>query len=89
MNFHLNIKRINLEEYIPFLKENKYKIWGTDVTNGIDIKNASKDEKYAIIMGNEGKGMSANIKELCDKPKNFKRLFNTIEIMEEYIICGS
>ena len=67
MNFHLNIKRINLEEYIPFLKENGYKIWGTDVTNGIDIKNASKDEKYAIIMGNEGKGMSANIKELCDK----------------------
>jgi TrmH family RNA methyltransferase len=67
MNFHLNIKRTNLEEYIPFLKENGYKIWGTDVTNGIDIKNASKDEKYAIIMGNEGKGMSANIKELCDK----------------------
>ena len=67
MNFHLNIKRTNLEEYIQFLKENGYKIWGTDVTNGIDIKNASKDEKYAIIMGNEGKGMSANIKELCDK----------------------
>ena len=67
MNFHLNIKRDNLEEYISFLKENNYKIWGTDVTNGIDVKNASKEEKYAIIMGNEGNGMSENIKELCDK----------------------
>ena len=67
MNFYLNIKRINLVEYIKFLKENGYKILGTDVTNGIDVKSVSKNEKYAIIMGNEGNGMSDKVRELCDK----------------------
>ena len=67
MNFYLNIKRINLVEYIKFLKENGYKILGTDVTNGIDVKSVSKNEKYAIIMGNEGNGMSDKVRQLCDK----------------------
>ncbi len=67
MNFYLNIKRANLVEYIKFLKENGYKILGTDVTNGIDVKSVSKNEKYAIIMGNEGNGMSDKVRQLCDK----------------------
>ena len=67
MNFYLNIKRANLVDYITFLKENGYKILGTDVTNGIDVKSVSKNEKYAIIMGNEGNGMSDKVRELCDQ----------------------
>jgi TrmH family RNA methyltransferase len=67
MNFYLNIKRANLVEYIKFLKENGYKILGTDVTNGIDVKSVSNNEKYAIIMGNEGNGMSDKVRQLCDK----------------------
>ena len=62
MNFYLNIKRTNLVDYINFLKENGYKILGTDVTNGIDVKSVSNNEKYAIIMGNEGSGMSKKSK---------------------------
>ena len=67
MNFYLNIKRVNLVDYILFLKENGYKILGTDVTNGIDVKSVSNNEKYAIIMGNEGNGMSSKVRELCDQ----------------------
>jgi TrmH family RNA methyltransferase len=67
MNFYLNIKRTNLIDYIIFLKENGYKILGTDVTNGIDVKSVSNNEKYAIIMGNEGNGMSSKVRDLCDQ----------------------
>ena len=67
MNFYLNIKRTNLVGYINYLKENGYKILGTDVTNGIDVKSVSKNEKYAIIMGNEGNGMSSKVRDLCDQ----------------------
>lgn len=67
MNFHINIVRRNIEKEIINLKEKKYKIYGTNVRDGIDIKNVEKNDKYAIIMGNEGSGMSKNIEKLCDK----------------------
>ena len=67
MNFHINIVRRNIEKEIINLKEKKYKIYGTNVRDGIDIKNVEKNNKYAIIMGNEGSGMSKNIEKLCDK----------------------
>lgn len=67
MNFHLNIVRNDLEKIISELKENNYIIYGTDVVDGIDVKNVKKSGKYAIIMGNEGNGISSNIKKLVDK----------------------
>lgn len=67
MNFHLNIIRDDLGEIIEDLKDNNYTIYGTDVVNGLDIKDVKKSGKYAIIMGNEGNGISPEIKELVDK----------------------
>ena len=67
MNFHINIIRDNLSKIIPFLKNNNYIIYGTDVVNGIDLKSVKKDEKYAIIMGNEGSGISKDVKSQVDK----------------------
>ncbi len=71
MIFNLNIIRRNLEEIIPVLKNLGYKIVGTDVNEGTDVRNISK-ENVAIVIGNEGSGMSENIKELCDEFINIK-----------------
>lgn len=71
MIFNLNIIRRNLEGIIPVLKNLGYKIVGTDVNEGIDVRNISK-EKVAIIIGNEGNGMSENVKEMCDEFINIK-----------------
>lgn len=65
MIFSLNIIERELISFLSNLKE--YKIYGTDVNNGISLKNIEKVEKSAIIMGNEGNGMSDKIKELCDE----------------------
>lgn len=67
MNFHLNIIRDNILDIIDDLRDNNYTIYGTDVVNGVDIKDVKKDGKYAIIMGNEGNGISPEVKEIVDK----------------------
>lgn len=65
MIFNVNIIKGDLAAIIPLLKEKKYKVIGTDVKNGVDIKDV-KCKNYAIIIGNEGAGMSLEAKELCD-----------------------
>ncbi len=67
MNYNINIIRRNLKQFIVDIKNDGYKILGTDVEKGINIKNVSYYLKYAIIMGNEGKGVSKDIKKLCDE----------------------
>ena len=66
MLFNINIITRDL---IPFIKsiKNEYKIYGTNVVNGKELKSIEKIEKYAIIMGNEGKGLKEEIQDLCDE----------------------
>ena len=65
MIFHINLIRDNLHKMIPYLKEKKYYIIGTDVNSGLEVKDFKK-YKCAYVIGNEGKGISLDIKELCD-----------------------
>ena len=67
MIFNINIIRDDISNTIKLLKDNGYIIYGTNVTNGIDIKDVKNDEKYAIIMGNEGNGISPEVSSLVDK----------------------
>lgn len=67
MIFHLNIIIRDLEIIIKDLKKENYLILGTNVNNGINIKDIKVPSKYALIIGNEGKGMSSEISNLCDK----------------------
>ena len=67
MIFHINIIRRNIHKIIPELKSNGYKIVGTKVTNGHDVKEASIYSHFALIIGNEGHGISKDIDELCDE----------------------
>ncbi len=71
MIFNLNIIRRNLKEVIPVLKRQGYKIVGTLVNAGDDLKNIDK-ENVCIIIGNEGNGMSLDIRDMCDNFTNIK-----------------
>lgn len=66
MIFHINIIVRELTTFINKLKEDNYIIYGTDVNNGVNVKDIKKEDKYALIIGNEGQGINNNIKELCD-----------------------
>lgn len=67
MIFHVDCLRKNLESFIDELKTNNYLVIGTNVVNGINISELSYPEKFAIIIGNEGQGISANILNKLDK----------------------
>lgn len=44
-----------------------YKILGTNVNYGKSLKSIERLEKFVIIMGNEGNGISSISEELCDE----------------------
>ena len=71
MIFNVNVIRTNILKYIPRLKENGYKILVSDVIGGKDIKNEISNN-IALVLGNEGKGVQKNIKDLGDEVINIK-----------------
>ena len=61
--FKLNFINANIVEFLD--KLNDYDIYGTSVINGIELDNVNKNKKMAIILGNEGNGISEKVfKEL-------------------------
>ena len=63
--FKLNFRRENLINFIPSL--NNYHIYGTDVVNGISLDDIKKDDNIAIVLGNEGNGISPDVKKILNK----------------------
>ena len=66
MLFHINIIRKKLIDILPKLKKNNYTIYTTNVTNGTDIKKCEKQNKFALIVGNEGNGVSKEVADYAD-----------------------
>jgi TrmH family RNA methyltransferase len=65
MLFNINII---VRDIVPFLNElDDFVIYGTDVVNGINIKEEEISKKIAIVIGNEGKGISEEVRECCHK----------------------
>lgn len=71
MIFNINTIRTNIIEYIPKLKDAGYKILVSDVVSGKDIKNENGNN-IALVLGNEGRGVHENIKDLGDEVINIK-----------------
>ena len=63
--FKLNFIKANLLDFIPTLKD--YDIYGTNVINGIDLKDVKTNDKMAIVLGNEGNGISKEVNSLLNK----------------------
>ncbi len=69
MIFHTNIIIKSLKEIISMLKEREIPIYGTRVDYGIDVSTLREKDrkKYALVMGNEGNGVSEEILDMCDE----------------------
>lgn len=66
MIFNVNIIKENLIEFIKKIKKT-HKVLVTKVDSGKKLKDIEKLEKFAIIMGNEGTGVSKDIIKLADE----------------------
>lgn len=67
MIFKVNIVISNLEKMTLELKNLGFKVMGTKVTGGSELKKLEKPEKFVIIMGNEGNGVKEELLDLCDE----------------------
>ena len=69
MFFHMNVVRRDLVDEINKLKSEEIPIYVTRVEYGEDIRylKAKDKRKFALVMGNEGKGVREEIKDLADK----------------------
>ncbi|MDD2203256.1 MAG: RNA methyltransferase [Bacilli bacterium] len=65
--FHINIIIKDLFDCINHLKNDNYKILGTRVTEGTNLKEFKNPSKFALVMGNEGSGVALKIQKLCDE----------------------
>lgn len=66
MVFKTNIITRNLVEFLNEAKEEKYKICITDVTEGKKINTIKDEKKVIIVMGNEGQGVSDDLRKFAD-----------------------
>ncbi len=62
--FKLNFIKESLEEFIP--KLNDYIVYGTNVKKGISVSNCIKNKKIALVLGNEGNGISHSVDSLIE-----------------------
>lgn len=67
MLFHINVIVSDLEDIIIKLKDDNYKVYGTRVDGGRDVRDINNIDKYALVIGNEGNGMSDRVSDLCDE----------------------
>lgn len=67
MIFHIDIVKMDVSECIDKLHEEGYEIYGTKVDGGSDLRHITVGDKYAVIMGNEGAGVSNSTLDKCDK----------------------
>ncbi len=67
MLFKQNVITRDLLKFIPLLKSKGYKVYGTNVANGTNVKEVKPNDKMAIIMGSEGLGVSDEVNKLLDE----------------------
>ena len=63
--FKLNFISSNLKEFI--LSHKEYKIYGTNVVNGISLSQVSNDNLIGVVLGNEGNGIKDETFSVIEK----------------------
>ncbi|MCF6138173.1 TrmH family RNA methyltransferase [Pseudalkalibacillus berkeleyi] len=65
--FHLPVIKGDLKNWIPRLKEEGVKVYGTALEGGIPYTSEKPDGSYAILFGNEAKGVQSELLEQTDQ----------------------
>ncbi|MCL2190138.1 MAG: RNA methyltransferase [Defluviitaleaceae bacterium] len=66
MLFHLNIIKRPLATFVAEIKVQGYQIIGSDVREGTPLHSARVHAKRALLLGNEGEGVTENLLSQCD-----------------------
>ncbi len=67
MIFNINIVIDELDGIINNIKNNNIKVIGTSLKKSKSLEEINNYDKYAIVLGNEGNGVSDKVLSLCDE----------------------
>lgn len=89
MIFHINIIFMNKSDVINYMKNNNIPIYGTSVVDGVDVSllNDEEKSKFCLVMGNEGKGLSNEIFNTCQK-KLYIKMNDRVESLNVGVACS-
>lgn len=59
--FHIPVVRGELSDWIDSLKEKGVRVYGTALENAVLYNQVKKEGKFALVMGNEGSGIDAQL----------------------------
>lgn len=77
----------NLVQTINKLKENGFWIVGTALENSVDYRTIDYSGKIALVIGNEGKGISRLVRETCDFVANIP-MYGEINSLNASVASG-
>lgn len=84
---YANIAKVsNIAQTIEFLKENNVWVYGADM-NGSDYRKTDFSGGVALVIGNEGKGVSRLVKEKCDVLVKIP-MFGNIDSLNASVAAG-
>ena len=78
--FKLSFVSSNLVDFISNLKG--YQIYGTNVRNGISVNDCKKTDKIALVLGNEGNGISKEVNDVIEN-----NIYIPLENTESLNVC--
>ena len=65
--FKVDIEICDLKDKINELIENNYQVFGTSLKNAMPLKQIIRVDKYGIILGNEGSGVSNEVLDITSQ----------------------
>lgn len=65
-HFHIPVEKGDLLDWVTYAKENNIQLIGTSLDESVHYKEAQVTESFAVIMGNEGSGLSPQLLEKTD-----------------------
>lgn len=66
-HFHIPVVRGDLLEWVENLQEDGVKVYGTALENAVSYKDVEETNAFALILGNEGSGISPQLLAKTDK----------------------
>lgn len=65
--FKIPLFKGDLIEIINMLRKNQITIYGTSLKSSVSVKEVERNDKLAVVVGNEARGVSNEVLDLCDK----------------------
>lgn len=64
--FHIPVKRCDLQTYLPTLQRKGVQLLATALQDANKLQQVQPKNKFALILGNEGKGVRQEILSMCE-----------------------